>query len=205
MKEKEFQKIIQEYLPENSADLISRWAYQYKLYFTITRERKTKAGDFKVDPYNGALMISVNHNLNKYAFLITVVHEIAHALVYLKYGRNVKPHGNQWKLKFRELMLPFMGRNVFPDDIMRALAAYLQNPKASTGSDHNLVRALRNYDKKPADTIILDDLQDGDIFELQGMIFKREHKRRTRYLVTEQKTKRQYLINAMVEVKPKRK
>lgn len=205
MKEKEFQKLIQEYLPENSADLITRWAYQHKLYFTITRERKTKAGDFKVDPYRGTLLISVNHNLNKYAFLITVVHEIAHALVYLEYGRNVKPHGNQWKLKFRELMLPFLGRNVFPDDITRALAGYLQNPKASTGSDHKLVRALRNYDDKPANTIILDDLQDGDIFELQGRIFKREHKRRTRYLVTEQKNKRQYLINAMVEVIPQRK
>jgi predicted SprT family Zn-dependent metalloprotease len=45
---------------------------------------------------NGKHEITVNSNLNKYKFLITLIHEISHLVAFEKFGRNIKPHGNEW-------------------------------------------------------------------------------------------------------------
>ena len=37
--------------------------------------------------------ISVNGNLNKYSFLITLIHELAHLLTFTQYKNRVDPHG----------------------------------------------------------------------------------------------------------------
>ncbi|HAD34265.1 MAG TPA: hypothetical protein DCF44_07170 [Chitinophagaceae bacterium] len=44
--------------------------------------------------------MSVNGNLNSYHFLITLLHEIAHMLVWEQFRNRVKPHGLEWKHVF---------------------------------------------------------------------------------------------------------
>jgi predicted SprT family Zn-dependent metalloprotease len=55
-------------------------------------------------------MRTVNSNLNKYKFLITLIHEISHLVAFEKFGRNIKPHGNN-EYSFQRLMILYTPRN----------------------------------------------------------------------------------------------
>ncbi|MGD1981060.1 MAG: SprT-like domain-containing protein, partial [Flavobacteriaceae bacterium] len=68
----------------------------------ITKKRVTKHGDFRRKK-NGEIAITINHTLNPYRFLITLIHELAHYQVYKTNGFNIKPHGEEWKNSFRML------------------------------------------------------------------------------------------------------
>ena len=75
------------YVPKRSIKLLECWINELHLEIKVTKPRKSKLGDFKV--IGDQLIISINNNLNKYAFLITLVHEIAHAFVFQKYQNTV--------------------------------------------------------------------------------------------------------------------
>ena len=109
--------------------MISEWFETYRVGLKFTRTRNTKTGDFR-PPRNGSLpAITVNQNLNKYACLITLVHEMAHYHVYLAYRdqgifrrrKRVAPHGNEWKQEFRRLMEPHLTPSVFPEELLPVL------------------------------------------------------------------------------------
>src|SRR5579872_4033827 len=110
--------LLAKYIPEASVPVIARWVVQYDFKLRIKRERNTKLGDYRA-PLNGSNhIITVNHNLNKYAFFITLVHEIAHLATYNKYKDNVLPHGQEWKQEYKNLMRNFMSADIFPTDIL---------------------------------------------------------------------------------------
>lgn len=169
------------------------------MHLKITKERQTKHGDFRVS-YHGKPQITVNHNLNPYAFLITLVHELAHFVNYKKIKRKGEPHGVEWKTEFKYLMLPLLNNAVFPDDLLSVLAKHMKNPKASSNSDPKLVMALRKYDT-PSDKVFLYHLETGSKFELNNMQFELGTKRRTRYECVEVLSKRKYLVNQNAEVR----
>ena len=74
-------------LNPKSHQLIKSWINELNVKVKLSKERKTKLGDFKV--YQGNMYITINDNLNKYSFLITLVHELAHAYVYVQYKNTV--------------------------------------------------------------------------------------------------------------------
>ena len=115
------------------------------MHLKIVNERVTRHGDYRKMP-NGQHQITVNANLNKYRFLITLIHEIAHLLAFTKYGRNIKPHGLEWKRVFQYLMLPFLRPEVFPNQLLPLLARHFKNPRASSDTDAKLSLALKQYD-----------------------------------------------------------
>ena len=157
MDREKYHSILQAYIPEASITGILDLLEQYPTHLIITRERITKQGDFKI-LRNGQSQITVNHNLNPYNFLLTLVHEIAHLVVHRTYKR-VKPHGQEWKNTFRSLMLPFINNAVFPNDLLPYLAQYFINPKAATGSDIQLSIALKKYDA-PSDKKMIYELKE---------------------------------------------
>ena len=136
-------------------------------------------------------------DLNKYAFLITLTHEIAHMMIWEKYKNNVKPHGKEWKEMFRKLtlgLLPF-----FPIDIQKCLAIHLKNPKASTCSDYRLSKLLLKYNKKS--TLTISDIPSGSIFSTSdGKKYIKEKKLRKRYCCKSLENNKTYLFNPIVEV-----
>ena len=75
------------YLPTDSIPLIKKWIRELDITVKIKKSRNTKLGDFRVTKKREYL-ISINNDLNEYAFLITLTHEIAHAFVWKKYKRN---------------------------------------------------------------------------------------------------------------------
>jgi hypothetical protein len=199
MNKDNFQNILKEYIPEYAIGGIIAILDKYPIHIKITKERLTKQGDFRI-LRNGQAQISINHNLNSYQFLLTLVHELAHWLTHKKY-KTVKPHGIEWKHEFKYLMLPFLNNDIFPNDTLPYLAQYLKNPKAATGSDVQLSIALKKYDA-PSDTISLFELEKGNRFKLRNKNFILGEKRRTRYECLEQNNNRKYLIHQNAEVKP---
>jgi len=89
-------ELLSDYLPANAIESILNYQNEYKFRIKITRPRKTKLGDFRVISRN-LIQVSVNGNLNKYEFLIVLLHEIAHVIVWKTYNKRVKPHGKEWK------------------------------------------------------------------------------------------------------------
>lgn len=190
-------KAIHKYIPQQSIKLVEGLLNRYQFYLIIKNERKTKHGDFRPLP-NGRMQITINNDVNRYRFLITLIHEIAHLVTHKKYKR-VKPHGIEWKISFQHLMLPFLNLDIFPNDILPILANYMRNPKASTDSDIHLSLALKQYDEKSNKNYIFEIPLNGKFIH-DNRLFIRGKKRRIKYLCTEVKTKQQYLFHPTAEV-----
>src|SRR5690554_3814081 len=134
-------------MPEEYIPYVMELMFSEKLAFRISKPRKTKAGDYR-PPYRGEPhRISINGDLNPYAFLITTVHEFAHMTTHIKYGGNVLPHGQEWKSEFKRLLIPVLAKKELPETIEQALLRSLNNLKASSCSDIHLMRALREFNK----------------------------------------------------------
>jgi SprT protein len=194
-------KILERYLPPDAAPLISRWIDYFKCEFKISRNRNTKFGDYR-PPYSGkGHRISVNYDLNPYAFLVTAVHEFAHLHTWNEHKHKAKPHGTEWKNNFKKMMQPFFEKDVFPADVKHAIISYLDNPAASSCSDLTLFRSLRKYDAPKESVTTVEKLPVKALFKLKdGRVFQREEKLRKRYKCIEVNSKRIYLFSAVAEV-----
>ena len=145
--------------------------------------------------------VIITYLFNKYAFLITYLHEVAHLTHFNKHKDNKSPHGTIWKKEFQKLMSPILKPDVFPNDLLAILIKHMQNPKASSQSDSQLVKALRKYDEESIQSQeYLENISVGDRFELNGKVFKKISIRRTRAVCLEEKSRRKYLIPQIAEV-----
>ncbi|NMM49712.1 SprT-like domain-containing protein [Marinigracilibium pacificum] len=191
---------FQKYLPEEAVEYCFELWLTYSFRFKITKDRQSKLGDYRYDPTTKIHSVTVNHNLNKYQFLITYIHEVAHLAVHKKYGNRVSPHGNTWKNQFKELFLPVLNDKVFPDDILRVLARHMKNPKASTHADPNLSIALAAYDDNHSEITFLDAVPEGELFNFRNKKYKKLETRRTRVICLEVSSGKKYLINKVARV-----
>jgi len=193
---------LKKYLPEQTAPIISAWIQDTGCIFKISRSRSTKFGDYRA-PYQGLPhRISINHDLNPYAFLITTIHEFAHLRTFQLFKHRVKPHGKEWKNNFKELMDPFLKIDVFPDTILQAIKNYMDNPAASSCTDLNLFRALQQYDIK-SDRITVEMIPEDGYFAMKnGRVFQKKNKLRKRFHCIELSTQRVYLFHPIAEIIP---
>lgn len=190
-------EILAKYIPEKSKDLVSEILDNHPIFIKIVNKRTTKHGDFK-KLKNGNVQITINNNLNKYQFLLTLIHEIAHFTTFKQYIR-VKPHGIEWKRNFQHLMLPFIHPSIFPENLLPHLANYLKNPKASTGADPQLTYVLNMYSKNSEKNFIF-EIAYGSLFLFKNKKYKKGAKRRTRYECIEIDSLKTYLFNQNAEV-----
>ncbi|NJM93845.1 MAG: transcription elongation protein SprT [Cytophagales bacterium] len=179
--------------------------YCYLLWFehpfrlVLSRPRRSKLGDFRWELGRQQAVITVNTNLNPFSFLITYVHEVAHLRVSLEQPQ-APAHGTAWKQSFATLMRPLLTESVFPPSLLHTIQRHLKNPKASSQADPHLVEELRKHDPEPG--LSLDALPLGSGFELQGRVFIKGEKRRTRYLCTEPRSGRKFLVPGVASVNP---
>ena len=190
---------IENYLPEKAISKVLKLLEHDHLVVKIKKERKTRHGDYMCLP-NGKHQITINSSLNKYRFLLTIVHEIAHFEAYKTYGKFIKPHGIEWKHTFQHLMLPFLNPEIFPNNLLPLLAKHFKNPKASSDTDVKLALALKQFDEPNSKTFIFEVPLGSDFKLYNGKIFRRGEKRVKRYECTELKTGRLYLFNPNAEV-----
>jgi SprT protein len=192
--------ILSRYIPEPAVPVITEWIYEYDFKLKIKKSRSSKYGDYRPPLADTNHHISINHDLNRYAFLITLVHEIAHLSNWKKHKDRVKPHGEEWKQEFRVLMTPFFERKIFPEDVHHTLRKYLVDPAASSCSDLSLLRVLKKYDEKSGQ-LFLEELPYGTVFIFgKGRHFRKGQKIRKRFCCQELKSGKQYLFNPLCEV-----
>jgi SprT protein len=197
--------VLARYIPEPAVDICSRWIVLYNIHVRITRSRASKFGDYRPLKEINGHQITVNHDLNPYSFLITFVHEVAHLLAEIHNKKRISPHGAEWKFEFSRLLNYFLQQNIFPDDLVNALSSYVKNPAASSCSDHDLLRALRRYDKKEMMNVHhLEDLPTNALFRLRSsrskLVFKKGEQIRTRFHCIEINSRREYYVNPLAEV-----
>jgi hypothetical protein len=199
MKEKQ---ILSTYLPDAAVDIVFDWIKEKKIHFKITRNRKTKFGDYRPPVYHANHRISINHDLNPYAFLITFIHEYAHLLVYETYGNRVLPHGKEWKKTYKYLMEEFLDLHIFPGDLSKILLKSIKNSKASSASDIELSRVLQTYDNSVPQTKI-EDLPANAIFKTsRGKKFIKGEKQRIRYKCKCLDNNKLYLFHPLTPIIP---
>lgn len=194
--------ILSNYMPPAAAPVIARWIDYFQCEFKISKNRSTKLGDYR-HPFKGkGHKISVNNDLNPYAFLVTTVHEFAHLLTWNDHKNKVKPHGKEWKHNFRRMMKPFFDLQVFPAEIEEVIISYLHNPAASSCTDLSLARALKKYNGLNH-IVTIEELPYHAHFGIKdGRVFQKTEKVRKRYRCICMATKRIYLFNPLAEVKP---
>lgn len=214
--EKQLRAMLDTRIPEAAMDQVARLVFERPVSLLVTPHRTSRLGVYRPAQRHLPARISVNGSLNPYAFLITLVHEVAHHHVQtdyieklnrfsLKKRKKPLPHGDEWKEKFRHLMQPFLSEEIFPRDLLTVVQDYMKNPAASSSSDRDLGKALRQFDP-PDTTILLETLPSEALFLLNGRrLFKKKEKVRTRYRCICLQTNRVYLVNAtapVVEISP---
>ena len=190
--------ILEKYIPEHAVSPVFDLVVANHVHLKIVNERVTRHGDYR--SLAGKHEITVNANLNKYRFLMTLVHEIAHLVAFEKFGKNIKPHGNEWKYVFQQLMVPFIRPEVFPNHLLPLLARHFRNPSASSDPDTTLALALKQYDP-PNEKHYVFEVPYGSLFRIKnGKIFRKGAQRTKRFECEEVSTKRTYLFNPNAEV-----
>jgi len=142
--------------------------------------------------------ISVNEGLDKNQFIITLLHELAHATTIYKHGLHTKPHGEEWKNEYITLIHLAIKNKMFTENIEIALNKSIKNIKSSHIYDYDLLKALYK-NKKHNKT--LEDIKDGEVFEFKGVKFIKIKKLTKRYLCQNIKNQKKYYIHPLIEIK----
>ena len=195
MTEEQVRSTLHQHIPERAVDYCFQLWKEKPFKLKLTRSRQTKIGDFTCKE-SAQPRITLNHDLNRYTFLITYIHEVAHYRVFLEFGHRAEPHGTRWKNAFQKLLEPVLSAEIFPEEIFVLLHKHMINPKASSFADVALTKALRSFDENAHADIVLSDLPEGSTFRLNGRYFKKGKLKRTRVLCKEVNSRRQYLVPA---------
>lgn len=192
---------IKSFLPSQSSDyvfsVIAGISVPFKI--EIKKQRKTCYGDYRRYS-NGNHKISLNNNLKPEVFLLTLLHEIAHLVTFLKYGRTIKPHGIEWKLNYKMLMLPLINDCVFNTKLLPLIANHFKNPKASIDSNHQLSLLLKGEILNPSKKFVF-QIENGSIFTVdKKRKFVKEGKKTKRVVCKDLESGKRYLFHPNIEV-----
>lgn len=199
-KSKKIESFFDHFPPEVAEYCFQLWL-DHPFDFIVSKARGTKLGDFRYSPSKG-YQITVNHNLNPYAFLVTYIHEVAHRVTYDIHKSKVNPHGIEWKSNFYELFEPILDEELLPASLVHVLKKYLQNPTATSTGYTPLVNVLATFDSQPAIGTRLIDLAEGTVFQLKNLILIKGKLRRTRYICQDTQSGRNYLVAKNAYVQP---
>ena len=201
-KNRSLKEALEEYLPQGCATPVTEWFAGRRVNLNITRSRRSKLGDFRGSLHPESPAISVNHDLNPYSFLVTLLHEMAHADVFLSSKKRVLPHGNEWKSAYRKLATPFLSIDGLDSRFTATFEQYLQNPSASSCANLPLAMVLKSFDQA-RDVTLITDIPENTFFALpNGRIFKKGAKLRKRFRCECQNNKRIYLFSPLAEITP---
>ncbi len=185
-------QVFGKFVPPSSVRYCNRLYEKLAFELKIKKARQTKLGDYRYDNHSGKHTISINNDLNSYAFLVTYLHEVAHLVAFKKYGTLPLPHGVEWKQCFKEVAGPLLIEGVFHPQVLQVLIRYFKNPRASSCSDPILYNVLRKFDAN--DSLQLKDVRVGEEFFFNKRHFRKLEKKRTRSICLELKTGKKYAV-----------
>ena len=196
---------VRQHLPPNVWEYVLNLLKEHPVLVRVVPHRATKLGDYR-PPRLGDCWhrITVNEDLNMYAFLVTLLHELAHLRVTAIHATGTKkhkPHGVEWKKEFAAVVGPVIEESMVPRDLCVALAATLQRPRAATCSDRLLTLALSQYDHGVDQCLYVEQLEVGACFQLQnGRQFILGDRVRSRYRCIELASGIEFRIHDLARV-----
>ncbi|MBL7813213.1 MAG: SprT-like domain-containing protein [Bacteroidetes bacterium] len=202
MKKEQLLHILHPFLPDGTHEYAVELLVRHSVQLHIKKPRSSKYGDYRPPMPGERHRISLNKDLNPYAFLVTFMHEMAHLVNHETHKGMVSPHGMEWKRQFQEISKPMFERRVLPADVHQALGHYLSNPKASSCTSPLLFKTLRKYDLQN-DWVLVEEILPHTRFSTpDGKVFVKQKKNRTRYTCIEESTGKMYLVPALMQCKP---
>lgn len=186
-------------MPEGALDYCIQQFEATPVAISVTRSRRSKWGDYRIHPKEPPA-ISVNGDLPPAFFLMTLLHELAHHHVHLRYGlRRVPPHGTEWKTAFAALMQPLLvDDRAFPNDMLPLLRRHMKSPKANATADQALYRVYLSLVNDAS--LLLEQLEMGEIFTFRKRSFKVGERVRKRIVCECLATRRKYLFQPLTPV-----
>jgi SprT protein len=196
-------EILARYFPEETIDQVYSFLIKNAIQLKITRERRSKLGDFRMLSKSSRPVITINGNLGKHFIYLVFLHELAHLYVRNKYGRSVSPHGKQWKDEFGSLLRQALFLGMIPDILKNPVYNFSLHVKATFNSDSALLKALRMLDGKHVEEITVEDIPVNTVFmAANGRLFRKEEKLRKRIRCYCIDNKRRYLFHPAAVIKP---
>jgi hypothetical protein len=197
--EAEYRNILSKYIVQQAIDKAIEFVVQNKIIVRIKKERSSKLGDFRPGKIKQS-KITINYNLTKDQFLITLLHEFAHFQVWNKTGNMHNPHGDKWKYEFALLIYEYIDIECFNPQLTELLRSVFAI------SEKKVVfrkEKLHNYLITNASTEwdYVKDLEPESEFMLKnGRQFRMIEKRRTRYLCKDLENNKRYLVHGLAEI-----
>ncbi|WP_417428157.1 SprT-like domain-containing protein [Halpernia sp.] len=188
-------QILQKYLPETAFPFLKIWFANHQIHIHISRNRNTKLGDYQ-KLKDGSHKISVNHNLQPELFFFVLTHELAHLIAFEKY-RKISPHGKEWKLTFREMLLESL--SVYSAEIKPHILQFSKSPKANFMASGPIVKFFHKDDLSENEMFI-EGLEMEDSFLYRKQIYKIRQKLKKNYLCENLNSGKKYIFKALAKV-----
>jgi SprT protein len=173
---------LRPFLEESSHVLLEEILLETPCVVTPVRARRTKHGDHRQRVGEGFSEVTVNVSGNRYQFLITLLHELAHAITLQRHGKRAPAHGREWQRIFADLLNRALASSLFPADLAPHVERQARRgPHASSSRDAALQLALRQHDTLDHRPMVT-ELEEGTLFSLDGkLLLRRGNRVRTRY------------------------
>lgn len=201
----EYDSGFRDYIPQAAVVIVDRWLKDHPAEIRVARSRVTKTGDFRpsLNKYVDH-RISVNYDLDPYAFLLTLTHEIAHLLNWKVNRRRVSPHGAEWQVYYKKLVSELLNAGVFPEQIASELRNSLSGKIPACSSSH---QGLHDLLHKPhinkAGKVCVKDLPEGSLFKVyNNKVFRKGPLLRKRFKCQCVNNKKWYLVGPLTEAVP---
>jgi hypothetical protein len=128
------------------------------------------------------------------------LHELAHLVVMKQHGRKAKPHGEEWKNAYRNLVQPFFNEQVFPPLLAAELYRYFVKTPATFHRDTKLINILASMEGGMQVITVNEVPLNGTFTLMSGRQFIKMEKLRTRYKCFCPATKKYYLVPKSAQV-----
>ncbi len=173
---------LRPFLDLGSQGFIEEILHEVHCVITPVRARRTKHGDHRQRAGEQFSEVTVNVSGNRYQFLITLLHELAHAVTIQQHGKRAAAHGREWRHIFANLLHRALQAGLFPADLAPHIERQARHgPHASSSRDAALQLALRQHDTLDHRPMVA-ELAEGTLFSLDGkLILRRGQRLRTRY------------------------
>lgn len=194
----ELKDILNKYLPEAAVLSVEKMILANNVQVNITKARRTKLGDYRPPQKRITYhRISINYDLNKYDFLITLLHEFAHLFIWNQFRNKVEPHGKEWSQKYQELLNQYSSPQIFPDEIRMLFTKLEKHPQLAKTE---LSRALRSYDENKDYHFVEEIPFKTNFHTFDGRCFQKIEKLKKRYKCICLNDRRNYLFHPLTRI-----
>lgn len=170
-------------------------------HLKVTKARETKYGDYSSPIKNKKQRITINGNLDKYSFLLTLLHELAHLMVFENYDKKVKPHGKEWKYCFSQILLKAINDNIFPLSVNETINKYYINKQSFTHNSRVKISNAIDKELGIPESIRLENIPiNKTVLLINGMTVTKLEQKRTRCICRNLEDRRLYYIHKFIEV-----